>query len=307
MADRSGGFCLALRLTGVTRAFGDVLAVDGVSMAVEQGSIFGFLGPNGAGKTTTIRMILGLLLADAGSITWQGQPLTEATRLRFGYLPEERGLYPRMRVRDQMIYLGRLKGMGAAAAQQATTQWLGRLGLAEYAARKTDPLSKGNQQKLQFAAALMHRPELVILDEPFSGLDPINTQVLKEALLELNRQGTTVLFSSHQMEAVEALCRDVALIAQGRLLLAGNLREIKRQSRQRVARLRLEGDRGFLRAFPQVRVQAEHPEYTELTWQGDLDPQTVLQAALAAGRVERWELGEPSLTDIYVRKVGEAG
>lgn len=296
---------MGLCIQGVSKRFGSFTAVDHLSIEVPRGSVFGFLGSNGAGKTTTIRMVLGLLVPDEGVITWDGRPIDAATRRRVGYLPEERGLYPRMRVLDQMVYLGRLKGMDPFSAGKAADYWLQWLGIEEYAKKRTDQLSKGNQQKVQFAVAAMNEPELLILDEPFSGLDPVGAQVLREALAFLHRMGTTILFSSHQMEMVEALCKHVALIHRSHLVMSGELREIKRQSRKQLVRLAMEGDTDFLTAFPAVAVK-HRADYLELTWQGDLDPQAVLEAAMQHGRVVRWELGEPSLTDIYLQKVGEA-
>lgn len=296
---------MALQLTGVTKRYGEFTAVDDVTMHVPAGSVFGFLGPNGAGKSTTMRMIMDVLVPDAGHISWRGEPITDEVRSRFGYLPEERGLYPRMKVGEQLAYFAELKGLTRADARQRVTDWLDRLEIGHYIDKRIDQLSKGNQQKVQFISAVVHDPELVILDEPFSGLDPLNVELLRGALNELRQRGTTILFSTHRMDTVEDLCRDVALINRGHLVLSGNLLEIKRSSRRRVIRLGLAGSYDFLEQFPDIRVETWHDEYVEIGVRDTFDPNTLLQAALAHGRVTQFNLGLPSLHEIYVQKVGE--
>lgn len=297
---------MSLVLAGVTKRYGDFTAVDHVNLHVPTGSVFGFLGPNGAGKSTTMRMIMNVLVPDAGQITWQGDPLSEAVRQRFGYLPEERGLYPRMKVGEQLTYLAELKGLSRGDARRRVSDWLERLEISHYADKRVDQLSKGNQQKVQFISAVAHDPELVILDEPFSGLDPLNVDLMRSALNELRNQGTTILFSTHRMDTVEDLCRDVALINRGQLLLSGNLLEIKKAARRHVIRLGLAGSYDFLEQFPEMHVQTWHDEYVEIGVPDTFDPNVLLQAALANGRVTQFNLGLPSLHEIYVQKVGEA-
>jgi ABC-2 type transport system ATP-binding protein len=296
---------LTLALTGITKRYGEFTAVDDVNMHVPAGSVFGFLGPNGAGKSTTMRMIMDVLIPDAGDITWRGEPINDALRGRFGYLPEERGLYPRMKVGEQLTYLAELKGLTRADARQRVSDWLERLEIGHYVDKRVDQLSKGNQQKVQFVSAVAHDPELVILDEPFSGLDPLNVDLLRGALQELRQRGTTILFSTHRMDTVEDLCRDVALINRGRIVLAGNLLEIKRAARRHVIRLGLAGSYDFLEQFPDMHVQTWHDEYVEIGVPDTFDPNVLLQAALANGRVTQFNLGLPSLHEIYVQKVGE--
>lgn len=297
---------MSLVLAGVTKRYGDFTAVDHVDLHVPTGSVFGFLGPNGAGKSTTMRMIMNVLIPDSGQITWQGHPLTEAVRQRFGYLPEERGLYPRMKVGEQLTYLAELKGLSRSDARRRVSDWLARLEISHYADKRVDQLSKGNQQKVQFISAVAHGPELVILDEPFSGLDPLNVELMRAALNELRSQGTTILFSTHRMDTVEDLCRDVALINRGKLLLSGNLLEIKKAARRHVIRLGIAGSYDFLEQFPGIQVQTWHDEYVEIGVPDTFDPNVLLQAALANGRVTQFSLGLPSLHEIYVQKVSEA-
>ena len=210
-----------LELDGLTRRFGETVALRGLSFEVPEGSLYGFVGRNGAGKTTAMRIILGVLAADAGEVRWRGRPLDREARRRFGYMPEERGLYPKMRVLDQLVHLARLHGFGAAEARRSSEALLKRLGLAERAGDRTEALSLGNQQRVQLAAALVHDPELLVLDEPFSGLDPVGVDVLAAVLLERVRNGVAVLFSSHQLELVERLCDAVAIIEGGRLVASG--------------------------------------------------------------------------------------
>lgn len=231
---------MTLQVLDVYKAFGPVRAVQGVSFTVPAGRVCGLLGSNGAGKTTTMRMIMRIFLPARGEIQWKGRPVTDAIRSTFGYLPEERGLYPKMQVREQLIYLTQLKGLSHAEAARQVDRWIERLELGEYALRRVEQLSKGNQQKVQFAAAAASRPELCILDEPFTGLDPMNTLVMEQAFRTLAREGTTILFSSHNMDQVEALCDDVVLLHRSRVVLAGTLREVKRAARRQTVRLRVD-------------------------------------------------------------------
>src|SRR5512133_1000494 len=216
-----------LELDDLRRRYGDTVALDGLSFAVGSGQLFGFVGPNGAGKTTAMRIVLGVLEPDGGEVRWTGRPVDAAARARFGYMPEERGLYPKMRVADQLVHLARLHGIDGARARAAAGEWLERLGLAEVADRRTETLSLGNQQRAQLAAALVHDPELLVLDEPFSGLDPVGVDVLSGVLRELADGGVPVLFSSHQLELVERLCESVVIVKDGRLVASGKVDDLR--------------------------------------------------------------------------------
>jgi ABC-2 type transport system ATP-binding protein len=218
----------ALELRDLSKRYGDVVALDGITFSVEQGQMFGFVGPNGAGKTTTMRIVLGVLAADAGTVRWRGEPIGAEQRRRIGYMPEERGLYPKMRVRDHLSYMAELHGYGEAEALASAEHWLERLGIAERADDPVEALSLGNQQRVQLAVALVHAPDLLILDEPFSGLDPDGVDALSDALLEeIRTRGVPVVFSSHQLELVERLCDSVAIIADGRIATSGRVAELE--------------------------------------------------------------------------------
>ncbi|NLJ79840.1 MAG: ATP-binding cassette domain-containing protein [Firmicutes bacterium] len=295
---------MSLVASEVTKRFRNVTAVDNLSFTVAEGSLFGFLGPNGAGKTTMMRLILGIIRADQGNVTWKGRPLRQGGRGLFGYLPEERGLYPKMRVDEHLQFLGRLNGLDRIKAVQETERWLERFDLGELGAKKIEELSKGNQQKVQTIGTMLHDPELLILDEPFAGLDPVNTALLKGVLLEYHREGKTIIFSSHRMEQVEKICEDIALINKGRLILNGNLSLIKRSMGRQILRLSLEGNQDFWAKIPGLSLLATGPEYMEFRLDNDTDPNRVLKEAIAAGRVTRFELAEPSLDQIFVEKVG---
>ena len=233
---------MSLTVEHINKWFGSFQAIKDLSMDVREGVIFGFVGPNGAGKTTTMRMILDLLRPDSGQITWYGAPISTIPRRDFGYLPEERGLYPRMEVEEQLLFLARLSGMSVEDARSALDEWLERFQITAYRHKKVEELSKGNQQKVQFLAAILHNPALLIMDEPFSGLDPLNAAALKEAFLEMRQRGKTVIFSTHQLEQVEELCEDMLLINKGQAVVQGNVQAIKRQHGQNVARLTLDND-----------------------------------------------------------------
>lgn len=298
---------MSLELTNLVKRFGPKAAVDGISLTIPEGQLFGLLGSNGAGKTTTIRMILRILNADGGEVRWAGRPVTDDLVRTFGYLPEERGLYPKMHVTEQLTYFGRLHGLSARDAKAAMTRWIEKLELQQYMHLRVDQLSKGNQQKVQFAGAVMHSPPLVILDEPFSGLDPVNAQVLREALLDLHRQGSTVIFSSHRLDQVEQLCQGVGLIHQAKLMLSGDLRSVKRSYGLSAAKLVTSGELEFLSRFPEVQVTPKGNGEVALNFPLGWDPQPLLQAAVANGPVHHWELGEPSLEEIYLATVRGKG
>ena len=289
-----------LEVDGLVKRYGSTLALDGVSFAVEQGQVFGFVGRNGAGKTTTMRIVLGVLAADAGTVRWQGRPVDAGVRRRTGYMPEERGLYPKMRVRDQLTYLAELHGASRRDARAASDHWVERLGLTDRARDRVETLSLGNQQRVQLAAALVHAPDLLVLDEPFSGLDPVGVDVLAEALQERVREGVPVVFSSHQLELVERLCDSVGIIAGGRMQAVGRVAELRAGGRARRVRLRSEAllD-GWLEAVPGVRAVAQQDGAVLLELADGTDDQAVLHAALAHGRVVEFAPVRPTLTELF--------
>ncbi|MCC6223706.1 MAG: ATP-binding cassette domain-containing protein [Thermoleophilia bacterium] len=291
-----------LELRSLTRRFGSRVALDELTLTVPAGTMFGLLGPNGAGKTTAMRIVLGILAPDAGEVRFRGRPLGEVERRRFGYLPEQRGLYPRMRVLDQLVYLGRLHGLARVDAEYAALRLLGRLELAERAGDRLEQLSHGNQQRVQLAAALIHGPEVLILDEPFSGLDPLAVRTLAALLRELTADGRTVVFSSHQLGLVEDLCQLVAVIDSGRVVLSGEVRDLKERSTRRVLRVDVEAD-GTAWIPEGVRIASSDAGGTRLLLPGSADPLAVLDAARAAGTVRDFALELPSLNDLFLEAV----
>jgi len=296
-----------LELTDLARRYGDVVALDGVSFSVAPGQLFGFVGPNGAGKTTTMRIVLGVLAADRGEVLWRGENVAAQTRSRFGYMPEERGLYPKMRVRDQLVYLARLHGASVRAAAAAAERWIERLGLQERAADRVEALSLGNQQRVQLAAALVHDPELLVLYEPFSGLDPVGVDVLSGVLSEYAATGVPVVFSSHQLELVERLCEDVAIIKGGRLVAHGAVEDLRERGRGEVQQVRVrvegDGDGGWVGAVPGAEVAGNGPQGLLVRLPGDSPTDGLLDAARAAGTVTHFSLERPSLTDLFRQAV----
>ncbi|HYK96437.1 MAG TPA: ATP-binding cassette domain-containing protein [Candidatus Dormibacteraeota bacterium] len=298
---------MALVLENLTKRFGSVVALDGISFSVQPGEVFGFLGGNGAGKTTTMRIILDILKADGGTTTWDGMPTEGAPRSTWGYLPEERGLYPRMEVLEQLVFLGNLFHIPRKEGARRAREWLDRFHIADYATRRAEELSKGNQQKIQFIAAVLHNPPVLLMDEPFVGLDPVNVALLKEAFLEMRDRGSTIVFSTHQMEMVEELCESVVLIDRGRVVLGGKVRDVRRSTGRQVIRLAVDGDTelAWLGDVPGVRVVRPGQDYAELDVEQSVDPETVLRAALDRGlRVTQFLIADPSIEDIFIEKVG---
>jgi ABC-2 type transport system ATP-binding protein len=289
-----------LELDGLVRRFDTTIALDGLSFTVPSGEVFGFLGPNGAGKSTAMRAILQLTALDAGEVRWNGQRYGFELCRRIGYMPEERGLYPSMRVADQLRYLARLHGVDRTGADHATARWLDRLGIAERAQDKVESLSLGNQQRVQLAAALVHDPELLVLDEPFSGLDPVGVDDLAAVLAERAADGATVLFSSHQLDLVEHLCDSVAIIDHGRQVAGGTVRELARGGRPRLA-VEVRGDAtgAWARGLPGVAVAENSGGRLRLTLAPDADPQRVLAAASAAGAVEHFAFETRKLSEVF--------
>jgi ABC-2 type transport system ATP-binding protein len=296
-----------LTLAGVTKRFDDFVAVNNLSLAVRPGRIFGIIGPNGAGKTTTIRMIVNITVPDEGRVELFGQEMNAELQNRIGYLPEERGLYKKMKVVDQLRFFGELKGIKGRAAEEAIDRWLARVKLTEWKTKKADELSKGMQQKIQFVACVMHNPDLLILDEPFSGLDPVNLELLKEIVLELKAEGKTIIFSTHQMETAEKMCDDICMINRSRKVLDGSLREIKRSFGLNAVALRLEGGDVVLDDKTLVAKVERHSDGLEALLAAGADAQELLKRLVESGaRVSKFELVEPSLNDIFIAKVGES-
>jgi ABC-2 type transport system ATP-binding protein len=298
---------MGLVVEHINKSFAQFQAIKDLSMEVQEGAIFGFLGANGAGKTTTMRMILDILRPDSGRITWNGKEVREVPRRSWGYLPEERGLYPKMKVDEQLLFLARLNGLSKQAAGKELDEWFERFQINANRKKKIEELSKGNQQKVQFLAAILHDPAILIMDEPFSGLDPVNANVLKEAFLEMHRRGKTIIFSTHQLEQVEELCQDVVIINKGQTIVQGSVREVKHQHGRNVARLKLDNDAEarWLDTLEGVQVTKRRQDYIEMQIQANLNPNFIVEAALQhGGTISRFELAEPSLTDIFIEHVG---
>ena len=296
----------AISLENVTKSYDAVTAVDNVNLQVRQGAILGLLGPNGAGKTTTIRMVMNILVPDEGSIHVFGEPISDKTREAIGYLPEERGLYPRMQVRAVIVFLASLRGMPEAEARRRADEWLERFELKDWADKEVRDLSKGMQQKVQFIATVLHEPRLVILDEPFSGLDPVNATTVKDVMLEMRDRGTTVVLSSHRMEQVERMCDSICLIDKGRNVLDGELRAIKQSYGKNTVQIEFTGSDAFL-SHAAVASVNRFGSGAEAKLKPGADPQEILKAAVQSGaRIVRFELLEPSLNDIFIEKTGHA-
>jgi len=296
---------LSLKLEQVTKRFGETLAVNHLNLEIQEKQIFGLLGANGAGKTTTIRMILGLLSPTSGNISWNGQKITDQDSRLIGYLPEERGLYTKLSVKEQMIYLGRLRGMKKEEVLEQLDYWLERFFITDYKGKNVEDLSKGNQQKIQFIAAVLHQPKILFLDEPFSGLDPVNAELLKAAVNDLAKQGTTIVFSSHRMEHVEELCENICILQKGAPVVLGNLSEIKRSfgKKNLVINIDQELELGSISGVLKVKKTAQG--YV-LQVKDEAVSQHILQNIVSKGFISRFSLEEPSLNDIFIEKVGAA-
>ena len=298
-------------LVEVTKSYETKRAVGGVSLRIEPGTMFGLLGPNGSGKTSSIRMMIGITVPDSGSVRLFGQPFTRAALKRVGYLPEERGLYKKMKVLDQLVFLGQLHGLSAATAESRARGWCERMEITEAMPKKTEELSKGMQQKIQFIAALLHEPELIIMDEPFSGLDPVNATLLEETLVELRAAGKAILFSTHRMDQVEKLCDAIALIHRGEVVLAGGMREVKSRYPKNRVEVVFAGDESFLR-HPSVESVKRYSGRAEIVLRSvtneEPDAQPLLAEAVARGtRIQKFEVKEPTLEEIFIERVGREG
>jgi len=296
----------ALSLKGIRKSFGEKQAVRGLDLEIPAGKVFGLLGPNGAGKSTTIRIAMDIYRPDAGSVTILGRSPSPEVSARVGYMPEERGIYTRMRVKDVLVFMAAIRGLPASVAGPRADRWLRRLELEAWSGRKVLELSKGMQQKVQFIATILHEPELVVLDEPFSGLDPINAQVLKDIIVELRAQGRTIIFSTHVMEQAERLCDALCVIHDGRKVLEGTVEEIKGRYGRNTISVAFEGDDGFLRSHPLVASCNAYSSSMDLRLAEGADPQALLADMVKRVKVRRFEVVEPSLHDIFIEQVGAA-
>lgn len=287
----------------VTKQFGNVRAVDNISFSIEQGSVHGMLGPNGAGKTTTIRMLMNIIIPDSGEITILGENKPGKINEKIGYLPEERGIYRKMKINDVLLFLCELKGMKKKQSQPEINGWLQRMELDKWQFKKVEELSKGMQQKLQFIATIISKPELLILDEPFLGLDPINTNLLKEIILEEKKKGTTIIFSTHEMDSAERLCDTILLIDHGKKILDGSMGDVKKQFGLKSIQLSYTGKPDFLDNSPDIARFDDFGNYVEIELNKDSDPQAFLQSVVTKVSINRFEIMEPSLNDIFISSV----
>jgi ABC-2 type transport system ATP-binding protein len=293
-----------LDVRALSKRYGNVAALDGVSLSVGRGELLGFLGPNGAGKTTTMRAILGLISLDGGEVRWDGAPVTAAVQRSIGYMPAERGMYPKMRVREHVVYFARLAGMSQRDAEHATDRWLERLGLSDRVDTEVQALSSGNQQRVQLALALVNDPELLVLDEPFAGLDPLATDVLKDILLERVEAGAALLFSSHQLDLVEAVSRDVVIIDRGRVVLAGDVGDLRRSSAHRYVELTFTSDVAW--EPPAGAVVVKEPRHLVVKVEPDVDLPSILADAEARAPVASFSFEPPALSEVFLAAVGRA-
>lgn len=291
----------ALQVQAICKSYNGTAAVDHVSFAISEGTMFGLLGPNGAGKTSTMRMILNIILPDSGKITLWGEPFREEFKNRIGYLPEERGLYPGMKLRDHLQFLGELKGMASTAARRAAGEWLEAFGLAAHAASRIKELSKGMQQKAQFIGTVIHSPGLLILDEPFSGLDPVNTRFIKDVMLKLKSEGTTIILSTHLIDQAEKLCDDICLIHHGRVVLQDSLRNVLSSYSQNSVIVEYQGDGSFLPTLPMIETLNDYGNFVEIRLRAGSRPGELFRALSAADiEVQRFETARPSLNEIFI-------
>lgn len=299
---------MSLMIESISKSFGDVRALEDVSLEIRPGEVFGFLGANGAGKTTAMRIVLDILRPDSGAITWNGTANTDVPRETWGYLPEERGLYAKMNVLEQLVFFAKLHGVKPRDAERESREWLERFRIPEYADRRAEQLSKGNQQKIQFIAAILHDPQVLLMDEPFTGLDPVNVALLKEAFLEMKDSGKTLLFSTHQMETVEEMCESIAILDRGRVVVSGTVREVRRSTGRQMVRVAVEGDAemAWLAGIDGVRVTRRGQDFTEVEVAPGHDPGEILRVALARHcEIRHFEMTDPSLEQIFIEQVGQ--
>jgi ABC-2 type transport system ATP-binding protein len=296
-----------LTVSHLRKEYSTTVAVDDVSLAVKRGEIFGLLGPNGAGKTTTIRMILNIIEPDRGEIRFDGKPYSPEISNRIGYLPEERGLYKKNKLLNTIQYLASLKGIPARKSILEGRRWLERFGLQQYAYRKIEELSKGNQQKVQFIVSILHNPDLMILDEPFSGLDPVNQILMKDIFLNLKSQGKAVIFSTHQMDQAEKLCDNICVINHGRVVLEGDIREIKQRFGKNSLHIEFDGDGTFLKNMPEFQKADVYQNFAEVQLVDHGSATAVLKQLVERLEIRKFEIMEPSLNSIFIDVVGEKG
>jgi ABC-2 type transport system ATP-binding protein len=287
----------------VTKAYDQKIAVNNLSLSIEAGQMFGLLGPNGAGKTSSIRMIIGITIPDSGTVSLFGKPFSRQSLERVGYLPEERGLYKKMKVLDQLIFFGELHGVAPAEARKRAVEWAKRMEIADSLLKKTEELSKGMQQKIQFISSLLHDPGLIIMDEPFSGLDPVNATLLERTLIELKNEGKAIVFSTHRMDQVEKLCDSICLIDKGKAVLAGKVREIKASYERNRVIVEFEGSSSFLNST-EIAESNNYSGHVEIRLKDHGDAQKLLHEAAAVATIYRYELVEPSLEEIFIQTVG---
>ena len=292
-----------VELTGVTKAYEQKVAVSNLSLSIEPGQMFGLLGPNGAGKTSSIRMIIGITIPDSGTVRLFDKPFERKSLERVGYLPEERGLYKKMKVLDQLVFFGELHGIAPAESRQRAIRWSKRLEIEEALLKKTEELSKGMQQKIQFIATLLHDPGLIIMDEPFSGLDPVNAKLLEGTLLDLRKEGKAIVFSTHRMDQVEKLCDSICLINRGQAVLTGKVREIKSRHKREHVIIEYQGSSAFLES-PEIAEARDYSGHAEIRLKPNGDAQKLLHEAASAATIYRFELVEPSLEEIFIQTVG---
>jgi ABC-2 type transport system ATP-binding protein len=294
----------ALEVEGISKRFGDSYAVKKLSFMIPPGTIYGLLGPNGAGKTTTIRMVMNIIIPDEGSIKVLGRRMNEEIKERIGYLPEDRGLYPKMKIGELLLFLAEIKGLKVVEARKEIDGWLERFDLSDWKGKKVEELSRGMQQKLQFIATVIHQPELIILDEPFSGLDPVNTKLLKDIMLEMRDKGRTIVFSTHRMEQVEMICDNICLINKAERVLEGNLSQIKKQYAKNTVVLDYEGEASFIKNLPEVEKIDDYGKLMEIKVKEKSSPQDLLPKLVGKITINKYEVKEPTLNAIFIEKVG---
>ena len=296
---------MGLKIEKVSKYYGEKLAVDNISFEMNEPGVFGLLGTNGAGKTTTIRMILGIIKKDAAEITWNGQKV-ERKNVNFGYLPEERGIYPKTKIIEQLMYFAELKGMKKQEAAKEIDYWLKRLKVEEYKELQAEKLSKGNQQKIQFITAILNNPELIVIDEPFSGLDPINTELLKEVIIELVQKGKYIIMSSHQMSSIEEFCKDVVIINKGKTVLKGNLKKIKDEYPSKRLEINVDSDISKYINESGMKIEKNLDNNYEILMDKEEQAQLLMKTLVLQGiNIKKFELKKPSLNEIFIEKVGE--
>lgn len=294
----------ALEIEGISKKFGDFHAVKKLSFMIPPGTIYGLLGPNGAGKTTTIRMVMNIIIPDEGSIKVLNRRMDEEMKERVGYLPEDRGLYPKMKVGELLVFLAEIKGLKGSDARKEIDFWLERFDLSDWKSKKVEELSRGMQQKLQFIVTVIHQPELIILDEPFSGLDPVNTKLFKDIMLEMKKKGRTIVFSTHRMEQVEMICDNICLINKAERVLEGNLSQIKKQYGKNTVILDYDGEADFIENFPEIEKIDDYGKFMEIKLKETSSPQDLLPKLVGKISINKYEVKEPTLNAIFIEKVG---